>query len=124
MALKFRPKHRIRKDKEVEKVLEQGRRLSNDFFILSWLDPPASASIRARLALRIPRRFGNAVARNRAKRWLREIFRQEIPHFSKSADMVLMIKPQPDLGKPVFASAREKFLALCRQAGLFSSHVS
>jgi ribonuclease P protein component len=30
----------------------------------------------ARLGLIVPRRYGNAVARNRLKRWIRESFRQ------------------------------------------------
>jgi len=54
---------------------------------------PATAAQPARLALAIPRAYGSAVARNRLKRVLREIFRLHKLRLPPDVDMVFSARP-------------------------------
>jgi ribonuclease P protein component len=52
-----------------------------------------------RLGLTVSSRVGNAVARNRVKRWLREIFRHHRNALPPGVDVVLIARPgSPELG--------------------------
>jgi ribonuclease P protein component len=52
-----------------------------------------------RLGLTVSSRVGNAVARNRVKRWLREIFRHHRNALPPGVDVVLIARPgTPQLG--------------------------
>lgn len=105
-------------DREVERVLRDGRRVSNSVLTLAWSprDPIPAGS--ARIALRIPKKYGDAVRRNRARRWLREVFRMERPSLRPDVDLVIFIKPPAAGLVPGFAGMRQAFMSLCRQAGL------
>lgn len=46
----------------------------------------------SRLGLTVSRKVGNAVCRNRLKRWLRELFRQHYLLFVKTADVSIIAK--------------------------------
>jgi len=66
---------RLRKRREFEECYSSGVRVSGRH-IQVFLLPARDAGARARLGISVPRRVGNAVARNRARRRLREIFRR------------------------------------------------
>jgi ribonuclease P protein component len=73
MAFTFEPDVRLRSRVEFTAVQERGSRVTSRYFTLlslPRLGPPD------RLGIIASRRFGGAVARNRAKRRLREIFRR------------------------------------------------
>ena len=67
---------RLRSRGEFVAVQEQGRRVSTRFMIL--LGQPNTLTC-DRLGIIASRKFGGAVARNRAKRRLRELFRRQLP---------------------------------------------
>ena len=69
----FTPTDRVRKRNEYQRVYEQGHRISSKRFTLFYLENGLG---RARLGMTISRRAGGAVQRNRAKRLLREWFRE------------------------------------------------
>lgn len=76
MSLRFGSNVRIKARHEFQAVQTQGRRVATRFVTLLAL--PSQHSV-DRLGLIASRKFGNAVMRNRAKRRLREIFRQTEP---------------------------------------------
>lgn len=76
MSLRFGSSVRLRSRAEFTSVQNQGRRVATRF--LTLLAMPNTLD-HDRLGIIASRRFGNAVARNRAKRVLREIFRRQEP---------------------------------------------
>mgnify|MGYP001390249627 CR=1 FL=1 len=47
-----------------------------------------------RVALTVSRKVGNAVVRNRVKRWIREAVRQQMDIIPKGVDVVVIAHPQ------------------------------
>ncbi len=69
----FQPHERIRRREEVQRVYAQGSKIHGRFGILFLL--PNGLDI-GRLGIAATRRFGGSVARNRAKRLIRDVFRR------------------------------------------------
>jgi ribonuclease P protein component len=76
MSLRFPASVRLRVRPEFTSVQERGRRVASRHMTL--LAMPNSLD-RDRLGIIASRRMGGAVARNRAKRMLRDIFRRQEP---------------------------------------------
>lgn len=54
---------------------------------------PGSAE-QVRIALTVSRKVGNAVVRNKVKRWLREAVREDLSAIPKGFDVVVIAHPQ------------------------------
>jgi ribonuclease P protein component len=87
MPARFRPRGRLRTGAEFERVFKRGARHSGRLFLLV-----AAPNGRAfdRLGLAVSRRVGGAVARNRARRLLREGFRRLGKPAGPGADLVVV----------------------------------
>ena len=90
MSEGFPPARRIRKGRVFAAVLRRGRRRRFPHFTLHVL--PASSGGCARLGVIASRRVGGAVARNRAKRLLREAFRRCAARLPPGADLVAVAR--------------------------------
>jgi ribonuclease P protein component len=112
--MRFRPEQHLRRPADFRAVREQGRRIDCGAFTL-WCRPretdpaaPARVGFVASGA-----QVGGAVARARAKRRLREIFRQHQGLVPAGLDLMLVARaavnrwPFPELG--------EKFAGACRK---------
>jgi ribonuclease P protein component len=71
---RFGPDHRIRRRADFQRVFEVGFRVQSRFFTLV-VAPHGEGQ--ARLGIVASRKLGNSVRRNRAKRLIREIFRND-----------------------------------------------
>jgi ribonuclease P protein component len=73
-------------------VYRQGRSTSTRFLVLYWFEREEDLG-QPRLGLAVPRAAGNAVARNRIKRQLREVWRERLDRVPEGRDYVLIAKP-------------------------------
>lgn len=92
---------RVLRSPEFRKIYDTGIRLSSPLFAAFLLARPEPEG--ARLGITVPRAFGPAVDRNRAKRRLREAFRLMRPEFG-NYDIVL--NPRRPILKASFEEIR------------------
>jgi ribonuclease P protein component len=88
---------------DYRRVFRRGIRLDGPFFLMVALDNDRGYG---RLGLAASRRVGGAVARNRAKRMLRESFRRNKP-LASGFDLVLV--PKREIVEPVQAEVEREY---------------
>jgi ribonuclease P protein component len=84
--------NRLSRSRDFDAVYRHGRSTSTRFLVLYWFereDEPGEP----RLGLAVPRAAGNAVARNKIKRQLREVWRARLERIPAGRDYVLIAKP-------------------------------
>jgi ribonuclease P protein component len=106
MSLGFSSTVRLHSRPEFTAVQEQGRRVATRYFTMLGLVNARSCD---RLGVIASRRFGGAVARNRAKRRLRELFRLTSPHREAASPMDLVVIPRRELLNAPFSLVRDDF---------------
>lgn len=87
---------RLRRSADFSRIQSGGVRLRGKLLHLMWA--PAEAEL-PRCGFAVSKAVGNAVARNRVKRWLREATRERVP--ARAADLVFSARPgsaQSDYG--------------------------
>ena len=85
-------RHRLSRSRDFDAVYRQGRSTSTRFLVLYWFDRDDEPG-EPRLGLAVPKAAGNAVARNRIKRQLREIWHTRLERVPGGRDYVLIAKP-------------------------------
>jgi len=85
-------RHRLSRSRDFDAVYRQGRSTSTRFLVLYWFDREEDPG-EPRLGLAVPKAVGNAVARNRIKRQLREAWRERLAEIPPGRDYVLIVKP-------------------------------
>ncbi len=85
-------RNRLSRSRDFDAVYRQGRSTSTRFLVLYWFEREEDPGV-PRLGLAVPRAAGNAVARNRIKRQLREVWRERLEHVPVGRDYVLIAKP-------------------------------
>lgn len=109
----FFPKsQRLRRPAQFRHVYEHGRRLVGRLFIAWILDTPTQPRA---VGIVTSRKIGGAVARNRARRLLREAYRQMQHHLPDHLQLVLVARPSIH-GQP-FAAVAACFRDLLQTAG-------
>ena len=110
-ALTFSRASRIKQSRDFARARTKGKRLVCGCLILNWL--PAAAT---RLGVITGKKLGNAVARNRARRLMRESFRLHQHELVQPVDLVLVARPS--LAGKTFDVVETDFLTALRQARL------
>jgi ribonuclease P protein component len=105
---------RIKHGRDFARLRQEGDRVTIGCLIANWrrLEPGA----RSRLGVITSSRIGGAVARNRARRLLRESFRQNQARLGQPVDLVLVARASIT-GKS-FYEVEKDFLTSLRKAGL------
>ncbi len=84
---RFRPRERVKLQRDFDRLFKEGRALRYSEFTMRLL-PGETA--RARLGLSVGKRVGNSVRRNRIKRLLREAFRRNKGLLTCPCDLVIV----------------------------------
>ncbi len=121
----FSKKKRLVSNNQIEAVLARNVRVANGLLVLYVAENDCGYP---RLGVSVGKSCGGAVQRNRLKRLLREVFRQNQDNIPPSFDYLLMISPQlsKKLNKPInskevmrqveFEQIKASFLALAAAA--------
>lgn len=105
---------RIKQGRDFLQVRQAGERAVKGCLIANWLRLPAEA--RSRLGVVVSKKVGNAVVRSRAKRLLRESYRQHQHELTQPLDLVLVARPS--IAEKDFGGVERDLIATLRQAGL------
>jgi len=108
---------RLGHNRDFTRVRQQGERLALGCLIANWHRLPEGTS--PKLGVVTSKRIGNAVARNRARRLLRESFRQHQHELSQPVELVLVARNS--IAGRDFAAVEKDFLAVLNRAGLLKN---
>jgi ribonuclease P protein component len=103
----FNKSRRLRRRAEFQKVFDGGQRIRGRFLTLLVATNQASTT---RLGIVASRKLGDAVRRNRAKRLIREIFRQTPQPDGSGLDVVVI--PRAELFDAVYENLEEDYRTL------------
>jgi ribonuclease P protein component len=81
---------RLKRNRDFVRVRKRGKPYRCPYFILFAL--PETGDLPARIGISASKRVGNAVARNRAKRQYRELFRTNRHQLRVGSDLLLSIR--------------------------------
>ena len=105
------PRNRIvKKNKEIQAIYRGGKSYVTRYFILYLFH---THDVPIRVAVAAGKKLGNAVIRNRVKRRLREIFRQNQSELTGSG-RVLIVGRKPMLGAQ-YHDIEKAFWSICRK---------
>ena len=113
-ALGFPRSRRLKQQGEFARARAQGQRLICGCLIANVL--PRPGLLAARLGVVTGKTVGNAVARNRARRLMRESFRLHQHELAGPVDLVLVARPS--IAGKKLAEVERDFLWVLRQARL------
>lgn len=107
---------RIEQSGEFARIRQQGRRLAAGCLIANWQRLPDGA--KPKLGVVTSRKIGGAVERNRARRLLRESFRQHQHEFTQPVEIILIARNS--IAGKNFAEVEKDYLTALKRAGLLN----
>lgn len=105
MSQRFRAAEHIRRRADFELAYAEGLKVSGRY-MMAFLRRTDGTT--PRLGIAATRKIGSAIVRNRAKRRVRELFRQHKPSFA----LDVVVVPRRELADAPFASLETEFRAL------------
>ena len=106
---RFPRREHLRRRRDFQQAYQQGRRLSGRFMTVFLL---ANSLPESRLGIAATRKIGDAVRRNRAKRLVREIYRQN----RVAAGFDIVVIPRREIFDANYGSLEADYRALLRRA--------
>lgn len=90
----FSKDERISKDRDFERLRDEGIKVSKREYLIVAVSNDYGFT---RLGIRVGKKRGNAPTRNRIKRLIREVFRQNKDAFPPSTDILIAVIKTPEL---------------------------
>ena len=107
VKLQFPKSRRLRSRDEFRRIKKYGKRITGRTVVFDVLTEKFPYRL---LGVTASKRFGNAVARNRFKRLIREAFR--IQQYLLPPGLVIHVSPRPNVPMPTFQEILEDFTLL------------
>ncbi len=114
---RFRRDEHMKRPADIQNLFKNGKRVSVNGAKLFYLLNDKDIN---RIGFPLPRGYGNAVERNKSKRYSREVYRLFKSHLNTGYDILFLVYP----GNNSFQSRREQFRTLCQKAGLLKESVN
>ena len=113
--LLFKKSARILKSSDFRNIYQNGIRFSGSLFAAAFLAVERPPGKGPRLGFTVPRAFGRAVTRNRARRRIREALRLRLPEIGHQWDIVINPR-RPAIAAPAEDLWREvdRLVSRCR----------
>ncbi len=108
---------RLAQNRDFARVRQQGERLAQGCLIANWNKLPDGAS--PKLGVVTSKKIGGATERSRARRLLRESFRQHQNELLHPVELVLVARNS--IAGKKFAEVEKDFLAALNRAGLLKN---
>jgi ribonuclease P protein component len=105
---------RLAQSRDFARVRQQGERLAQGCLIANWNKLPDGRA--PKLGVVTSKKIGGAVERSRARRLLRETFRQHQHEFAQPVELVLVARNS--IAGKNFADVEKDFLTALNRAGL------
>ncbi len=105
---------RLAQSRDFARVRQQGERLAQGCLIANWNKLPDGGA--PKLGVVTSRKIGGSVERSRARRLLRETFRQHQHEFAQPVELVLVARNS--IAGKNFAGVEKDFLTALNRAGL------
>ncbi|AST93932.1 ribonuclease P protein component [Sutcliffiella cohnii] len=86
----MRKEKRIKKNKEFQQVFQHGKSMANRQFVLYVLEKKDQAEFK--IGLSVSKKIGNAVTRNRIKRYIRQVFTELEADIVTTGDIVIIAR--------------------------------
>ncbi len=106
---------RVKSEADVQRVWQQGGTWTHPLVILR---ARPNGLVQSRAAFVVSKKIGKAVARNHAKRWMREALRPLLPSIASGYDIVLIGRPA--INQATLASLAAAIAELLRRAKLLA----
>jgi len=91
---------RLRRSEDIGRVRQKGRRRQHPLLSLFIYTQPSECSTTSRFAFAVGRHIGKAARRNRLKRRLREIIRQQLGRIEPGYDCLFVARPAAVVAGP------------------------
>jgi ribonuclease P protein component len=108
---------RLAQSRDFARVRQQGERLAQGCLIANWNKLPDGAA--PKLGVVTGKKIGGATERSRARRLLRESFRQHQHEFAQPVELVLVARNS--IAGKKFVDVEKDFLAALNRAGLLKN---
>ncbi|ONN26542.1 ribonuclease P [Thermosipho affectus] len=107
----FKKHERLKLRKDFKNIFENGKSIQNSYLVILYVNNGLDYS---RYGFSIKKKFGKAVKRNRLKRWLREIIRNNKGIIPKGFDYLIIARKHlsKDFDNILFTELKDELLKL------------
>ncbi|MFC0015359.1 MULTISPECIES: ribonuclease P protein component [Allobacillus] len=86
----MKKKYRVKKNEEFQQIFKQGESFANKQLVIYYVMKKDQQHFR--VGISVGKKLGNAVMRNKIKRYIRESLRQLEPHIQPDVDFVIIAR--------------------------------
>ncbi len=115
----LKKEYRLKASNRIKEVRTAGQSWRNQWLVLCKLNGEQEQT---RFAFSVSKRVGNAVTRNRVKRYMREVARQQLPQLHSGWDILLIARERA--ANASYQEIRDAMLNLLRQCHLWKPPVA